>query len=236
MRKYLNVDGTNLADFGVYISGGGTFSAPDKNVEFKAINGRNGDILISNKRYNNLTVKYPAFIFKNIENNIAGLRNFLLSRDGYVRIEDSYHSDEFRLGAFVDSFDPDMVDALNAGEFDLVFNCKPQRYLKSGEQVKTYTADGTIFNPEYMTALPLLRIYGAGTVGIGSETLTIASHEYDYIDIDCNIQDAFYGTTNCNSLITLSSGDFPVLLSGENGVALGDGITQIDIIPRWWRL
>ena len=46
--------------------------------------------------------------------------------------------------------------------------------------------------------------------------------------------DAFYGANNCNSMISLTSGDFPELVPGDNGITLGKGITKIELIPRWW--
>ena len=81
-------------------------------------------------------------------------------------------------------------------------------------------------------AKPLLRVYGTGSVGIGSETLTITSAN-QYTDIDCDLQDAFKGTTNCNGNIRLSSGSFPVLKPGYTGVTLS-GVSRVEIIPRWF--
>ena len=64
-------------------------------------------------------------------------------------------------------------------------------------------------------------------------TMTISSAN-SYTDIDCDIMDAFKGSTNCNGNI---SGSFPTLAPGDNTVDLpSSGITKIEIIPRWWVL
>lgn len=232
MRNWLTFDGVSLKDFGVYINGGGTFNAPARSREVISVPGRNGDLIIDNGRYENTDVVYHAFIYRDFSVNVEGLRNLLLSRTGYVRIEDTYHPDEFRMGVYTGNFQADVVDWLEAGEFDLTFNCKPQRFLKSGEDAITFTSDGSLLNETMQTAKPLLRVYGTGTFSIGGATMTISSANV-YTDIDCDLMDAFKGTTNCNGNI---SGTFAALAPGDNAVTLGSGITKIEITPRWWVL
>ena len=100
----------------------------------------------------------------------------------------------------------------------------------------TLTADGTVSNPTLFDSKPLLRVYGYGELGVGSETITIATHSYPYIEIDCDIEDAQYNTTNCNNLITLTGDSFPVLHPGSNGITIDADMTKVEIIPRWWTL
>ena len=56
-----------------------------------------------------------------------------------------------------------------------------------------------------------------------------------YKTIDSELQDAYKGTTNCNSLVTLSNG-FPKLIKGENEISFSGGITSVEVIPKWWTL
>lgn len=239
MRNWLTFDGVSTKDFGVYISGGGTYNAPARSREVISVPGRNGDLIIDNGRYENTEVVYHAFIYRNFGVNVEGLRNLLLSKTGYVRIEDTYHPEEFRLGVYSGDFQTDVVDWLEAGEFDLTFNCKPQRFLKSGYDLTfgvdaySFTADGSLLNETRQIAKPLLRVYGTGTFTINGASMTISSAN-SYTDIDCDIMDAFKGSTNCNGNI---SGSFPTLSPGENTIDLpASGITKIEIIPRWWVL
>ena len=164
------------------------------------------------------------------------LREYLCSVKGYARLEDSYHPDEFRLASFADGITVDTSGHYNVqGRFDISFNCKPQRFLKSGEDEVIYTEDGTITNPTSFTAKPLIRIYGAGTVGIGDVDVTFDGSTA-YVDLDCEMQDAYYWPTNKNSSIILSPNRFPTLEAGSNGIVFGTGITEVDITPRWWRV
>lgn len=231
MRNWLTFDGVSTKDFGVYINGAGTYNAPARNREVISVPGRNGDLIIDNGRYENTDVVYHAFIYRNFSVNVEGLRNLLLSRTGYRRIEDTYHPNEFRMGVYNGDFSADVVEWLEAGEFDLTFNCKPQRFLKSGEDAMTITANTTILNDTGQTAKPLLRVYGAGTFSCNSKNFMISSSDV-YTDIDCDIMDAYKGTLNKNQYV---SGIFPELVPGENSISIGT-VSSIELIPRWWVL
>lgn len=232
MINYLTYDGKNLRDYGVYVNGTYTFSAPQRNITKVVIPGRNGTLTIDNKRFENIEVSYDAFIIREFAENIEGLRNYLSTAAGYRRLEETYHPDEFRLARFVSGLNVTATPLMREGNFTLKFDCMPQRFLKSGEIPVEYTTAGSIFNPTLQQAKPMLRVWGNGTVGIGSATLTIANTT-NYTDIDCESMDAYYGATNRNSNI---SGTFPVLEPGANGVALGGSVTKVQITPRWWVL
>ena len=233
MRNYFTLDGVDSRDFGVYISGQGTFSAPARAYELLSVPGRNGDLVGTEKRFENGELTYPAFIYANFKQNIADFRAFLNSLFGYHRLVDSYHPNEYRMVFFQGEFAPDVTAKNDAASFDITFNAKPQRFLLSGEQVTVLTADGTITNPTRFNSQPILRVYGAGDLGINGDTITISQADV-YTDIDCEMMDAFKGTENRNQYITLTNYNFPVLVPGENGIALGAGITRVEITPRWW--
>lgn len=230
MRNWLTFDGVSLKDFGVYINGNQTYNAPARSREVVNVPGRNGALLLDNGRFDNVEVTYHAFIYRDFSVNVEGLRNLLLSRTAYKRLEDTYHSEEYRLGIYKGNFSADVVEWLEAGEFDLVFDCKPQRFLVSGEETVEFTSSGSILNETEQIAKPLLRVYGTGSFTVGSGTMTISSANV-YTDIDCDLMDAYKGTTNCNGNV---SGTFPTLTPGDNTVTLNTGITKIEIIPRWW--
>lgn len=236
MRNYIVYNGKSFLDFGVFISGSGTYNAPERDASKVEIPGKNGNLTIDNGRYKNLTVKYPAFVVSNFSDNIEALRNYLLTQTGYVRLEDTYHPDEYRLGKISGGFTTKPVAQLIAGEFDLEFDCYPQRFLKSGEAAVEYTAAGTIINKYLTEAKPLIRAYGTGSFSIGGVAVQILAAD-GYTDIDCDLQEAYKDTlaTNCNANIVLTNGVFPTLKAGSNAITLS-GITKLEITPRWWVL
>lgn len=234
-RQYLIIDGHDSRDYGVYISGQGTFASPDREYELIDIPGRNGALIGQERRFETAVVTYPAFIVRNFKDNIAAFRGLAASRDGYFRLEDTYHPDEYRLAIYRGGLEPDVLDNNKAGRFDVTFECKPQRFLKTGEDTVTLTATGTINNPTDFDASPLLRVYGAGVLGIGSQSITISAADV-YTDIDCDIMEAYKGTTSRNAYITLSGNDFPTFAPGTTSISLGSGISRVEITPRWWRI
>lgn len=232
MRAELTFAGVPLSTFGVYVSGDGTFNAPARAYDAVEIPGRDGSLLLSEKRLENIDITYPAFVYANFKENMRALRSFLLSRVGYQRLTDTYHPDEYRLAYFQGDLDVNTTPVNNAGSFDLTFSCKPQRWLTSGEITQTFTEDGTITNPTYCNAAPFLRVYGVGTLEIENYSLSITSAD-DYTDIDCDIMEAYKGNENRNRFLQILN--FPVLVPGDNDISF-TGFTQVDIIPRWWVL
>lgn len=236
MINWVDFNNKSLRDFGVYISGSGVFDAPERDETSVSVAGRNGELTLDNGRYKNITVEYPAFIIRDFKRNVQGLRNFLLSNRGYYRLEDTYHPEEFRIAKWDGKFTADPVDELYAANFTLTFDCYPQRFLKIGEMPIEFTAAGSIFNDYLQEAKPLIRAYGTGSFTIGDCTVTINSANV-YTDIDSDLEECYKDnlSTNCNGNVTLTSGTFPTLPSGENDISMS-GITKLIIYPRWWIL
>lgn len=266
MRNYLILDGVDSRDFGVYISGQGAFSAPSKAYSYQDVPGRNGAYIRSDKRFDNIEVTYPAFIYANFKTNISNFRNFLLSRECYVRLEDTYNTDEFRLASYTGAFEPEVTSINDAGRFDIVFNCMPQRFLKSGETSTTGTLRPgfgvyvSVTNPTRFAAKPLLKFtlneadFKAQIRNDGYweiESIGLYEAGFTTATLDCETMQAYSGNTNINKYIqikdlnnngTLFATDFPVLSpmrSTSIDGATGSGAdypNTIEVVPRWWRL
>ena len=236
-RNYFIFAGASSADFGIYVNGNKTFNTPERVIETTIVPGRHGDLLIDTGRFSNIEHTYEAFAFDNFRVNLSKLQNHLLSKIVYQRLEDSYHPDEFYMAVYSVGMEVEAFADLHAGTFPITFNRKPQRYLKSGEIKQTFTSSGSIFNPTDQISKPLIRVYGTGAVGVGTQTITIKTNP-GYIDLDCEMEDAFMGATNCNDKIELNSGDFPTLPPGRSGItkSLSGSNARIEIIPRWWRV
>lgn len=229
--EYLVFNGESSMDFHVGIKGSGVFNSPKRKVDTVSVDGRNGALTIDRGYYENVTVKYPCYIVRDFERNMADFSAFLLSQVGYKRLEDTLHPDEYRMAMVSKELDIDVKGKAKAGVFDLTFSCKPQRYLKSGEETLSFTNSATILNETRYPSRPLIRLYGTGTLTVNGNTLSVdALYPKSYIDIDCDLMDAYWQTTNYNNYI---SGTFPELVPGENTISYSG---NFDIIPRWWTL
>ena len=236
----------SLTDFGVYISGTGAHNAAEADVTAYQIPGRSGDLIISNDRYKNIEVRYPAFIAHGFAVKEQGVRNWLRSAVNYRDLTDTYDQTHYRKARPTGEleFSPVRPDGAN---FEIVFDCDPRRFLLAGETDQTFTNDvWSDTNPTGFPAKPLLILTDVAS-GLtldfyddeSGRTITLtatAAHAGDVV-IDCETQDIFdYSTLdNLNTLFTLS-GDFPVLGGGFNSVTITGTYTTAIIRPRWWEL
>ena len=133
MRNWFTFGDIDSRDFGVYISGGGTFNSPQRLYDTIKVPGRDGNLLSTENSLDDVELTYPAFIYRDFKENIAGLRAALLGKIGYQRLTDTYHTDEYREAYFAGAIDVDTTPVNDAGQFDITFVCHPQRYLVSGE-------------------------------------------------------------------------------------------------------
>ena len=143
--KDFTFDGENSKDYGVYISGDAVYDAPERAMDMVQIPGRNGALALDNGYYNNIPVTYPAGCFADDQADFAAklsrIRNMLASRHRYCRLEDAYHPDHFRMALYKSGLDVAPVARNKAGRFNIIFDAKPQRFLKSGEVVQEFDAD-----------------------------------------------------------------------------------------------
>ena len=235
MSEYFTFAGTDSRTFNVLAFDDNTFNAPARIYTQLDVPARNGALIMDGKSYPNVEHSYNCVIHENFTSNLQDIRNFLLSKVGYQRLEDSMHPDEFYLAYYADDFVTMMKPERDMGHFTVTFTRKPQRFLKSGETAVTLNANGSITNPTLFDSKPLLRVYGTGRVGIGDNSILITDCN-EYTDIDCEMMEAYKGTTSCNAYVQIQNNDFPVLHPGANGITLGTGITSVIITPRWYRM
>lgn len=236
MRNYFTFGGIDSRDLGIYISGEGVYNAPTHEYEPITIPGRNGDLLGIEKRFSNVELTYPAFCYGDFATRIAGIRSALLALEGYQRLMDTYNPEEYRLAYFPGGTEVEPTSVHDAGNFDLEFICKPQRFLVVGEQAVTIEAGGTtLVNPTGFVALPQIYAVGYGVIRVGSQAITI-NDTYDSVTIDSDIMDCYSGLQNANDAVSFSNNDFPVLPAGSTGISFDSTFSSVTVTPNWWRV
>lgn len=224
-------DGVTSQSIGLAISGKKTYGASVRDIEAVEIPGRNGDLIIDHGRYSNSQITYSCLLRDMTK--LAEVRDFLMSHSGaYYTLADDYRPDEYRLAYVSADLNPE-VTRENFAIFDVIFTCKPQRFLTSGQTVTTISAGGsaTLTNPTHETALPLITCEASGSIVIGDTTITPEAA----MTIDCDTLTAYSGTTSMAGKLQLISGVFPTLPPGT--VSVSNSTTgTISITPRWWRV
>lgn len=217
MMNSIIFGGVNSADYGIYISDEGVFNAPKRAVEIVTVPGRNGDIVIDQGHWENIKVTYPAFNHEDdldtFAARLSAFRNALASQVGYQRLTDSFHPDEYRMALFVDGLDVDPVKYTTVGKFNLEFNCKPQRWLTSGEVAVSVSSGDTLTNPTQYESSPLLAVKGYGTIGFNG---------YE-VELD-NSTSMHFTIKNGQSNINVSGNSYSITFT-ESILSVGDTIT-----------
>lgn len=246
MMNSFTFDGINSFDtFGLYISEKNIYSAPARDMTFTSVPGRNGDVIIDNGRYQNASISYTVS-FLDLPSKAIDLKQWLL-RPGYKILSDSYQPGWFRYAVNSNALDiSELVEG--AGNFQLVFNCKPLMYSQAGQIATNITSSGTTIENEYLFgSLPLIVIHLAS--GSGNITLTIRNEDgsetehkinapgVNDIYIDSELMSVYNGSTLLNQKIDPDHFDgFPILKPGINTISWSGNITSIDITPRWCTL
>lgn len=168
--------GEYSADYGVYIQEPAVFDAPERDVEMITIPGRDGELAFDKGRFRNIEVTYhctlPAKSEGDFITGVANFRNMLASKVGYQRLEDDINTTEYRQAAFISGLAVNSVN-IESGTFDVVFNCKPQRFLTTGETAIEVQDGDTITNPTLFDSKPMLQIWGDGTIELPTGNIVI---------------------------------------------------------------
>ena len=247
MRKTFTFGNKSSTTWGLYINGRGVFNSPEPDLEYISVPGRSGDLIYDNKRFKNIQITYPAcFMLDNFKTNFRDFKAFMFyGARTYRKLEDDYQPDYYRMASINKAVELSDIDWVNdAGSFDLTFNCKPQLYLKSGDTFTDYLPGTTsyISNTYHFTAKPLIRTYGSGSFSFDGNVITVASNNYTYINIDCELMDCMSSNNaNANSLVTFSRGTFPEMPGVYSGwvqytIDNISGFSKVSIAPRWWIL
>lgn len=236
MRGYFIYNNMNSREFGVLIDKYGTYRSAERDYDTISVEGRNGDLTIDNGRYKNVDIVYQCGIGVDFRQNMPGFSAWLMKNLDYHRLEDSYQPEVFRMARVKGAPDPEVFQAARGGTFNITFDCKPQRWLKSGEKEIILQTSNQIYNPTLYHSYPIFEITGNGNLVIGSKTITIANNPGTLI-LDCELGDAYSkdAHTNYNRYVTETDLELTTLSPGVNNITKPAGMT-VKMKPRWWTL
>lgn len=232
MYDYAVIDNIPSTEYDFYLADMDRFEVPERDVDVISIPGRSGELTIDNECYKNIERKL-IFYTRNIE-RLQEFEAFLSSLKGYVRIETTIESEHFYL-ARISGYEIGGIGN-RTGAITVILNCKPQRYLISGENKIVLNKSRGLYNDTFYDARPLLRVYGVGSIKIGNVEIYILKNT-SYIDIDTDLMEAYRDGANCNADISLMGYEFPILKSrSKTQITINGGISKVEIIPRWWTI
>lgn len=245
-------NGISSEDFGLVIQTPPTYVYPERDLINTHVPGRNGDVVIDNNCYKNIERTYLiAKIFvpgTSYYSNFETILDWLNSAKGsYARLEDSYDDKVYRLASFQTSGNfGNIFD--KAGTAEIKFICKPQRYLKVGEENIQYTGDMiTIENQSKYPSLPEILIKNINTGDYGVLMMTVLDNYGDsvssisFINYEGNLilnseDQTVYDDNDVDkyNILSLNGKTFPILNGGISTIQFKKyEIESTDIIPSY---
>lgn len=258
MRNYFNsffdffeFDGRPSTYFGVMVFSHGQYTDPKPNETETRIPGMNGVLHFWDGTFEDITETYSVMVRGenelDVRERLEQMRAWLLSKRQYCRLQDTLHPQYFRMGIYKGGSDVEYSDNGRMGKMTVEFQCKPQKFLKSGDEFITIPASNTqLYNDTAFEAKPLIRVYGTANalaaINIQRTVRTeirIKIPDEGYADIDTDLGEAYCGTKNLNSSLSFEAHNtdkkFPTLVPGANYV-LYASVRTLQIKPRWWTL
>lgn len=222
----------NSIELGLYVEKKPSIPAPAKRVETIEIEGRHGSLHLD-KGYGDITITIP-FGFEEKDNFARKCREITswlrITENKNLRFTDDdevyYKVKSISMGEFTRNMN-------TIGRFTCTFVVEPFAYLLEGNNVITITEENNkIYNMGTYESEPYLKIYGNGNISVIVNYESIHFNDVrDYIEIDTELMQCKKGNYNANGDM---EGRFPIFALEENNIRFyKDGVTKIEIIPRW---
>lgn len=225
---------------------------PERKIEVFDVPGRSGSIIFPSDSWENIEREYEIFAGGGTRGTVArpfnSIAAWLNSPGGYAKLEDTYEPEIFRLAYCTGAMETENAYT-RLGRATITFNCRPERFLKSGATNYWVVNDdeGTnegIANPTPYPAKPLIQITKLGLVSDTTLTITSGGKTYSIdvaidnyyrhipVYIDCEAMDCYAAGENVNSMFDIP--DFPILQpNAETTFTIGAGY-DVFVTPRWY--
>ena len=207
-----------------------TFASPQKDLTANSVPGRNGSVLTTNHRMNDVSASFNfhAMITDDFAHTIRRVRNWLMAPDGYQAMTwDGV--DDLTYYLYFDGSSLSFQE-LSATRISVTIGASifPVAFYTSSLSETQYFTGNVIVNNGFVTSKPKIRLLGtgAGTFVFGSSTIQV-QNVTDEIDIDTELGtvtdsdgNSVYSEINTTTYMSL-----PTLVIGNNTISIPSGWT-----------
>lgn len=220
----LIIDNKSSADFGLCLAETPSIPSPERDVERVSVRGRHGS-LTKKYAYKDISFSVSLNLLEDdgIKDKLRYIRAWILNAKKLQLSDDSvfYRIKESNI--------PDIDNELNLlGIFEAKFVADPFQFKES--KIVSLNSPGKVLYSGTIESEPYIKIYGTGNGSLTFNNDVIHFQDIsEYIEIDCENQQAFKGTDPRNDKMI---GEYPVLQIGMNDISWTGGITKIEIDVR----
>ena len=228
MNDWFEWNGVRCTEHGIHVSEQPPVTLPSERATFTNVPGRSGSLttLEGDEVYDDLLLTATCIISDSsrIPEIAAWLRGSgtvtFANRQGgfyHARIVNQISFEKILRG------NPHRSFAVN-------FRCKPFWYMADVEPIALTTSGTFITNPGSVFSEPVITVYGNGEVTLMVGMTIVELEVSGSITLDTPLMEAYSSSTSMNYAM---SGDFPILLPGQNAVSWTGDVTKIVIQPNW---
>lgn len=257
----ITFNGITSTSVGVQVAHPPKFVYPERDSEAVHVPGRNGDIIIDKDSYKNVPREYELTVYDQAHpdwtyhERMTKLSNWLHSARGYAKLSDTYDAGYFRKARYVEQAEEFENFIEQGGTGTITFDCRPERFLDSGDVSSTITSNTTFTNPTQYDSKPYLKITSPDgnsnltcTLSIdytnnqsGSDAITVVritgaqvSSGQCWVIVDSDLQVVLSNSTSPFTY-TLPEG-FPIFKPGFNRILVPSSVGSVEVIPRWYTI
>lgn len=260
--------GESSSDYGMVVAEAPAYERPKRKQTIYNVPGRNGSIIFQQDAWEDVNRSYKVWLAEDANDTLVekvdAFEAWLNSQNGYVRLEDNFEPDIFRL-AYYSGGDGFSNSLTQYGEATINFTCRPERFLKSGETpITIQMASGgygylALDNPTKYASKPLFTFtfdlssyssttYPKFTISYEGKSLTVdlqngGASGVPFV-IDCETMNAYYDDGYMITMVNSTlSGTVPVVPSGHSILTINmiDGLfsdiaVSATITPRYFTI
>lgn len=222
----------SFQNFGIYIEKRPNLPSPRRRVSYIEVPGRDSMLRRDEETYEDITLSVECSLIGDPYSKISSIKSWLLNA-GESDLIFSYQPDKKYIAQVVNSIDFEVVLKITS-HFVILFNCQPFQYATDNTPILTDSAI-TLQNPGTVAAFPYIKVNGsgAGSLTVNGNSVFFSDIE-DSVILNSEIQETYKDTgielINKN---TSKTGDFSILLPGENMISFSESITSLEITPNW---
>lgn len=231
---YFTFNGKSSLDFGLRVTNDYKIVSTGNDVDTVTVDGRDGDLLISNNRLKSVSIELPCTIKSNksLQALSTDISNWL-NVEGYKDMTLSWDSDYIYRVAFIETFEIASI-MRQFGTIKLNFLAQPVKFFKDSMQRQNLSNGLSLNGKGNVKAKPIIKLTGSGET-----ILTINGRKTKLKDVQGNIvldmqsNQVYSGNLSAwNKVVRSPEFVMPFLDPGRNLISWTGNFTA-EIAPFW---